>query len=66
MSPCLQSHIAGRWLGQQAAGSLHSAINGRKGGKGGKGQGGKGQQSGGKRNGGKRRQAEARVRSQYS
>ena len=29
MNPCLQSYIGGRWLGLQAAGSLHSAINGR-------------------------------------
>lgn len=29
MTSCLQSFIAGRWLGQQAAGTLHSAVNGR-------------------------------------
>ncbi len=29
MSPVLQSHIAGRWLGQQPAQPLHSAVNGR-------------------------------------
>ena len=29
MSPVLQSHIAGRWLGRQPAQVLHSAINGR-------------------------------------
>ena len=29
MNPCLQSYIAGQWIGRQAAGSLHSAVNGR-------------------------------------
>jgi oxepin-CoA hydrolase/3-oxo-5,6-dehydrosuberyl-CoA semialdehyde dehydrogenase len=29
VSPVLQSHIAGRWLGQQPAQPLHSAVNGR-------------------------------------
>lgn len=29
MSPVLQSHIAGRWIGQQPAQPLNSAINGR-------------------------------------
>jgi oxepin-CoA hydrolase/3-oxo-5,6-dehydrosuberyl-CoA semialdehyde dehydrogenase len=29
MTPCLQSYIAGRWLGRQAAGDLLSAVNGR-------------------------------------
>ncbi len=29
MTPIIQSHIAGHWLGQQAAQTLHSAINGQ-------------------------------------
>lgn len=29
MTPILQSFIAGRWLGQQSAQALHSAVNGR-------------------------------------
>ena len=29
MNPVLQSHIAGRWIGQQPALALHSAVNGR-------------------------------------
>jgi oxepin-CoA hydrolase / 3-oxo-5,6-dehydrosuberyl-CoA semialdehyde dehydrogenase len=29
MTPTLQSHIAGRWLGTQPSQTLHSAINGR-------------------------------------